>query len=165
MTEMLTSHTHQIKPVPLHFFFSKSTTQNNIKNKEKDTMCCPLVSLFQCGHEQVVVNKCRDAERTQRECGELELSEDPIVIVMKERGCGFLLGTDEYYGGGKWCLSVVPMHERISGARKPKVVQERAARRDQESEGPLTEQERQSFGDYVTMMNYYFEGRLYQERR
>ncbi|KAK3632324.1 hypothetical protein LTR56_005388 [Elasticomyces elasticus] len=33
------------------------------------------------------VNKCRDAERTQRECEELELSEDPVAIV-KHQGCG-----------------------------------------------------------------------------
>ncbi|KAK5736159.1 hypothetical protein LTR17_007681 [Elasticomyces elasticus] len=121
-----------------------------------------------CGHGQVVVNKCRDAERTQRECEELELSEDPVVIVMKEKGCSFLLGRFEYYNGGEYCLSLVPEHERISGSRNPERArreQEREERREQESKGPLTEQERQAFGEYVRTMNYFVEGRLYQERR
>ncbi|KAK4952446.1 hypothetical protein LTR10_009252 [Elasticomyces elasticus] len=140
--EMLTSHICQIKLVALHFLL--------------------------CGHEQVIANKCRDAERTQRECEKLELSEDPFVIVVKKEGCGYLLGRPEYYKGGEYCLSLVPEHERISGSRNPKKArreQEREERRVQESKGPLTEQERQSFRDAVEEVSYYLEGRLYQERR
>ncbi|KAK5690599.1 hypothetical protein LTR97_012153 [Elasticomyces elasticus] len=106
------------------------------------------------------VNKCRDAERTQRECEDSELSEDPITIV-KHQGYGFLLGRDVYFNGGEWCLSVVPVHERISGTRNPEKArreQEREERREQESKGPLTEQQRKAFGDYVRMMDYFAEG-------
>ncbi|KAK5711397.1 hypothetical protein LTR15_012468 [Elasticomyces elasticus] len=106
------------------------------------------------------VNKCRDAERTQRECEDSELSEDPITIV-KHQGCGFLLGRNVYFNGGEWCLSVVPVHERISGTRNPEKArreQEREERREQESKGPLTEQQRKAFGDYVRMMDYFAEG-------
>ncbi|KAK5747374.1 hypothetical protein LTR17_000014 [Elasticomyces elasticus] len=84
------------------------------------------------------------------------------------KGCGFLLGRDVYFNGGEWCLSVVPVHERISGTRNPEKArreQVREGRREQESKGPLTEQQRKAFGDYVRMMNYFVEGRLYQERR
>ncbi|KAK3665021.1 hypothetical protein LTR22_004075 [Elasticomyces elasticus] len=59
------------------------------------------------------------------------------------KGCGFLLGRDVYFNGGEWCLSVVPVHERISGTRNPEKArreQEREERREQESKGPLTEQ-------------------------
>ncbi|KAK4896452.1 hypothetical protein LTR27_005666 [Elasticomyces elasticus] len=69
------------------------------------------------------------------------------------KGCGFLLCRDVYFNGGEWCLSVVPVHERISGTRNPEKArreQEREERREQESKGPLTEQQRKAFGDYIT---------------
>ncbi|KAK3630924.1 hypothetical protein LTR56_017197 [Elasticomyces elasticus] len=142
-----------------------------LNDRDADILHLPdqarATALLLCGHEQVEVNKCRYAERTDRVCGELELSEEPEVRV-KEKGCGFLLGRDEYFNGGEWCLSVVPVHERISGTRNPEKArreQEREERRVQESKGPLTEEQRQSFGDEVRRANAYFEGRLYQERR